>query len=247
MTLYIIGLGLNNEKDITLNGLEAIKKSDFVYLEDYTSSLGCPVKNLERLYKKKIIPADRNLVENEAESTILKNAKTKNVSFLVIGDPFSATTHVDIMLRAKELNIKVKIINNASILTAIGITGLQLYKFGQTTSVPFNSKGIKTPVEVLKKNQKIGLHTLFLLDLNPEKEEYLTISEALKYLIENNVSKNMLCVGCAALGSDKPEIKSGKIKEVLKINFKKYPQCLIIPGKLHFMEEEALETYSTSS
>ena len=247
MTLYIIGLGLNNEKDITLKGLETIKKSDFIYLENYTSSLSCPVKSLEKLYKKKMILADRNLVESEVESTILKNAKTKNVSFLVIGDPFSATTHVDIMLRAKELNIKVKVINNASILTAVGITGLQLYKFGQVTSIPFDNKEIKTPVEVLKKNQKMGLHTLFLLDLNPENKEYLTVSEALKYLMGNNVSRDTLCIGCAAIGSDKPEIKFGKIKDVLKVSFRKYPQCLIIPGKLHFMEEEALETYSTSS
>ena len=243
MTLYIIGLGLTNEKDITLKGFEAIKKSDFIYLENYTSSLSCPIKTLEKLYKKKIILADRNLVESQAEATILKQAKSKVVSFLVIGDPFSATTHVDIMLRAKQQKIKVKVINNASILTAIGITGLQLYKFGQTTSIPFNTKEIKTPIEVLKKNQKANLHTLFLLDLNPEKKEFLTITKALEYLTENKVSNNTLCIGCAALGSNNPEIKPGKIKNIQKIKFKKYPQCLIIPGKLHFMEEEALETW----
>jgi len=238
--LYLIGLGLNDEKDITLKGLEAIKSSDFIYLENYTSALNCPIKSLEKLYNKKIILADRDLVENKAEQTILKNAKNKNVSLLIIGDPLSATTHIDLMLRAKELGIKVKIINNASILTAIGITGLQLYKFGQVTSIPFNNKEIKTPIEVLKKNQKIGLHTLFLLDLNPLNKEFLTINKALEYLTRNKISKHTLCIGCAALGSDKPEIRAGKIKDILKIKFKKYPQCLIIPGKLHFMEEEAL-------
>ncbi|MAG08406.1 diphthine synthase [Candidatus Woesearchaeota archaeon] len=247
MTLYIIGLGLNNEKDITLKGLEAVKGSDYVYLENYTSALNCSVKDLEKLYGKKIILADRDLIENKAEQTILKDAKSKNVSLLVIGEPLSATTHIDIMLRAKELKIKVNIINNASILTAAGITGLQLYKFGQITSIPFDNKDIKTPVEVLKKNQKAGLHTLFLLDLNPEKKEFLSINKALEYLVRNKVSKETLCIGCAALGSESPEIKAGKIKEVLKAKFKKYPQCLIIPGKLHFMEEDAMEIYSIST
>ena len=37
--LYIIGLGLCDEKDITLKGLEAIKKSKKIYLEHYTSIL----------------------------------------------------------------------------------------------------------------------------------------------------------------------------------------------------------------
>ena len=37
--LYIIGLGLGDEKDITLRGLEAIKICDKVYIEAYTSLL----------------------------------------------------------------------------------------------------------------------------------------------------------------------------------------------------------------
>ena len=107
--LYLIGIGLNNEKDISLNGLEAVKKADVVYLENYTSKLSCSVADLEELYEKKIILADRELVEQKAEETILKDAQNKNVAFLVIGDVFGATTHVDLMLRAKKLNIKVKI------------------------------------------------------------------------------------------------------------------------------------------
>lgn len=37
--LYIIGLGLGDEKDITLRGLEAVKKCEKVYMEAYTSLL----------------------------------------------------------------------------------------------------------------------------------------------------------------------------------------------------------------
>ena len=100
--LYLIGIGLRDEKDISLKGLEAVKKADVVYLENYTSKLSCSVEDLEKLYGKKIITANRELVEQKAEEAILKNAQTKNVAFLVIGDVFGATTHVDLMLRAKK-------------------------------------------------------------------------------------------------------------------------------------------------
>src|SRR3989344_6609761 len=124
MTLYFIGLGLADEKDISLKGLELIKKCESVYLENYTSVLGCSVEKLENLYGKKIILADRELVEKKAEQTILSDAKKKNVAFLVVGEPMAATTHIDLMLRAKELNIKFRVVHNASIMSAIGITGL---------------------------------------------------------------------------------------------------------------------------
>ena len=148
--LYLIGIGLNDEKDISIKGLEAVKKCDFVYLECYTSKFNCSVKNLEKFYNKSIILSDRDLVEKESEQTILNNAIDKNVAFLVIGDVFGATTHIDLMLRAKKKNIEVKIINNASILNAIGILGLELYKFGKTTSIPFNNKDIETPFRVVE-------------------------------------------------------------------------------------------------
>lgn len=40
MVLYVIGLGLGDEKDITVRGLEAVRRSTKVVLEHYTSILG---------------------------------------------------------------------------------------------------------------------------------------------------------------------------------------------------------------
>ncbi len=37
--LYLIGLGLADEKDITVKGLEIVHKAERVYLEAYTSIL----------------------------------------------------------------------------------------------------------------------------------------------------------------------------------------------------------------
>jgi diphthine synthase len=217
-------------------------KNDSEYcLESYTSKLSCSVSDLEKFYGKKIIAADRDMVESKAEETILKDAADKDTAFLVIGDPMSATTHLDLMMRAKERGIKVRVIHNASVLTAVGIVGLELYKYGKITSIPFENKNVKTPVEVLSMNKKNGLHTLFLLDLRPSENKYMNVKEAADYLIKNKVGKDEVCICCGGLGSENPEIVKSKLSGVKEL--KLYPQCLIIPGKLHFMEEDALKQW----
>ena len=85
--LFIIGLGLSDEKDITVKGMEAIKTCSKVYLEAYTSILMIDHQRLETFHEKKIVVADREFVEDNADE-ILLNAHTENVAFLVVGDPF---------------------------------------------------------------------------------------------------------------------------------------------------------------
>lgn len=249
MPLYFIGLGLGNEKDITVKGLEAVKKCDLIYLENYTSVLNCTKEDLEKLYGKKISFARRSLVEAD-DNEIINNSKTKNVAFLVAGDSLAATTHIDLYLRAKKEGIKCFVIHNSSILTAVGVTGLQLYKFGKTTSIPLENENVEAPYDVLKGNLSLGLHTLFLLDLKPEEEKFMKINDAIRYLLKVELKRNekifsekTLCVGCARIGSENQVIKCGTAKELLKFDLGKPVHCLIVPGKLHFMEEEALSTY----
>lgn len=250
MALYFIGLGLNDEKDISVKGLESVKKCDVLYLEHYTSILACPKETLEHYYGKKIILAGRAMVESEAEKTILHDAKSKNVGFLVVGDPFCATTHLDLYMRAKERGIECVVIHNASVMSAIGMTGLQVYKFGKTTSIPFHHENIETPYDVMKANQSLGLHTLFLLDLDPTNNKYMAIQESINYLLhvakkkgDGTFTESTLCVGCSQLGSLNQIIKAGTAKELINSSFKMPPQCLIVPGKMHFMEEDALKLW----
>lgn len=250
MALYIIGIGLSDEKDITVKGLEIVKKAEFVYLETYTSVMQRSARELEKFYGKKLIHADRNLVENRPDEMI-DRAKTKDVAFLVAGDPLSATTHIDLMMRAKEKGVDVKTIFNASVLTAVGITGLQLYKFGKTTSIPFTENvKAETPYNVLKTNKENRMHTLMLLDLDPEKKRFMTVNDAISILLgieesrkENIFTEDTFVVGCARLGSDDFFIKAGKIKDLDGVRFGKPPHCLIVPSELHFMEEEALKEF----
>lgn len=266
MTLYMIGIGLFDEKDITVRGLEAVKKCKYVYLENYTSILSVDVGVLEKFYGKKIILADRDLVEKKADQ-ILENAKSENTAFLIVGDVFGATTHTDIFLRAKEKKIEVHVINNASIMNAIGIVGLELYKYGKTTSLPFFDDNWKpqTAYDVINENHKAGLHTLCLLDIKvaePKKEDikkginkplpprFMTINQAIKQLLdieserkEKVFEQNTKLIGCARIGSEKPTIIYGKASDLLKKDFGGPLHSLIIPGKLHFVEEEMLKLY----
>src|SRR3989344_6344652 len=133
--LSLIGLGLNDEKDISVKGLELIKKADIVYLENYTSKLQSSKEDIEKLYGKEIQLVEREVVENA--TAILSQAAYNNIVLLIVGDVFSATTHISLFQESKQKGIEVKVVHNASVLNAIGITGLELYKFGKTTSIPF--------------------------------------------------------------------------------------------------------------
>ncbi len=242
MALYMIGIGLGDEKDISLKGLEAIKRCKKVYLESYTSRLISGNKRLESLYGKEIAYADRDFVENKAD-IILKEAEAEDVAFLVIGDVFAATTHIDLRLRAIKKGITVKIIHNASIINAVADTGLELYKFGRVISIPFYNKGLRSPISAYKANKKIGLHSLFLLDLDPKNNKYMDIAEAVEYLTINGINEDIMAVGCAGIGSEKQEIVFRSLKELKSSRFSLYPQCLILPAELHFIEEEALKSW----
>uniref|UniRef100_A0A3Q3KJJ6 diphthine methyl ester synthase n=1 Tax=Monopterus albus TaxID=43700 RepID=A0A3Q3KJJ6_MONAL len=169
--LYLIGLGLGDATDITVKGLQAVKSCSRVYLEAYTSILTVGKEALEEYYGKQLILADRDLVEQGADE-ILKDADMTDVAFLVVGDPFGATTHSDLVLRAVNAGIPYKVIHNASIMNAVGCCGLQLYNFGETVSLVFWTETWRPEsfYDKICKNRAAGLHTLCLLDIKVKEQ-----------------------------------------------------------------------------
>mmetsp|Transcript_9222 Transcript_9222/g.16211 ORF Transcript_9222/g.16211 Transcript_9222/m.16211 type:complete len:295 (-) Transcript_9222:153-1037(-) len=266
--LYIIGLGLGDETDITVKGLEAVKSCERVFLEHYTSILGVDAKKLEAFYGKPVRLADRELVETGSDE-ILEGAEEVDVALLVVGDPFGATTHTDMYLRAVQKGIKVQVIHNASIMNAIGSCGLQLYNFGQTVSIPLFQGNWKPDsfYDKIEVNAKAKLHTLCLLDIkvkepNIEKLEttgkfvydpprYMTVREALQQLlyIEEEVrkagvlSRQTRCVGVARVGQATQRIVAGTMEELLDVDFGSPLHSLVIVGETHVIEEEMLALY----
>ncbi|KAL7747638.1 diphthine synthase [Sorochytrium milnesiophthora] len=267
--LYVIGLGLGDEKDITLRGRDAIVSCERVFLEAYTSILpGIDTAKLEAFYGKKITLAHRETVESEADM-ILDGADTANVAFLVVGDPFGATTHTDLVLRAHERNIPVQSIHNASIMNAIGCTGLQLYNFGITISMVFFTETWRPDswYNKLKQNRSLGMHTLCLLDIKVREQSvenmargrlvyepprFMTINQAVEQLLEveekrqeQAYSPTTVAVGVARLGAKDQKIISGTLQELLTADFGGPLHSLVIPApKIHSMEKDYMRMFA---
>jgi diphthine synthase len=247
--LVFVGLGLNDEKGISLQGLEETQSADAVFLELYTNIMPeFSLKNFEDLAEKKITILSRGNLEEENGRTILDAAEKGKAVLLVPGDPFVATTHVSLRIEAEKRGIKTRIVHGASAISAVvGVCGLHNYKFGKTVTVPFPENSSETPYNVIAQNKTSGLHTLCLLDLKADKESFLSINEAVQALLtleckkqKKVITQETLIIGVARVGSANPIVKADFPRELLKHNFGGPPQSLIVPGELHFMEIEAL-------
>ena len=248
--ITFIGLGLNDDTDISLKGINEIKKCDRVYAEFYTAKLfGTNIKNIEKQINKEIIILNREEVEKG--DVIIDDAMNNHIVFLSCGDSMAATTHLDLRLRAIDKGIKTNIIHGSSIFTAVpGLLGLQNYKFGRTTTIayPDDEYFPMSPYNIIKKNMEIGLHTLVLLDIQVDKNRYMTANEAIdifeKY--ESKIGggvlndKTLICV-VARAGSSNPILKANYLKNLKNEDFGTPLHTLVIPGNLHFLEIEALE------
>ena len=252
--LNLIGLGLYDEWDLSLKAVDAMRKSKRVYLESYTSYYNGSQEALDIICGQKVTKLTRADVEEHPEKTILnpKDLKAGDVSLLVFGDPLVATTHSDLYLRAKKAGIPVTVIHNSSIYSAIGETGLQLYKFGRTITIayPEGKYFPMSPYDGLAENLKSHLHTLCLLDVKAAVGRYMSVNEGIHLLSKMEDEKRLghftpktMCVGVARLGGD-ATIRYATAEELLKIDFGGPPHALIVPGKLHFLEEDMLKTYS---
>jgi len=251
--LVFIGLGLYDEKDVSIRGLEELKEADTVFAEFYTSLMpGLSIRKLEEMIGKAVNVVSRRVLEEEDGQQILEAAKNGKAVFLVQGDPMIATTHVDLRINAEKQGIKTRVIHGASAVSAVrGISGLQNYKFGKAVTIPFSEQGFvsETPYNVIRENKKMGVHTMCYLDIKAEEQRYLTVNEALRTLLELEkqkkeevITSRTLVIGVARAGSYDPVVKAGYIEEVIKHDFGAPPHTLIVPGKLHFMEAEALIT-----
>ncbi|MBI2578720.1 MAG: diphthine synthase [Candidatus Aenigmarchaeota archaeon] len=236
--LYLIGIGLWDEKDISLKGVDAAKNCDAVYLEQYTGIWHGGAAALEKTIGKKISVLEREKVES---NFLINEAKNKDVALLIPGDPLAATTHFELFYQCKKQWIECIVIHASSIYTAIAITGLQLYKFGRTTTLakPHKNYIPESPYDVITENKRVGLHTLVLLDT---AQGGMTIKEGVELLqsMEEKRKEGLLddkIIAAARLGSENPIIRYGHADDLL---MEEKPAVIIIPGTLNFKEEEAL-------
>jgi len=251
--LVFIGLGLHDE-GISLQGLREARAADIIYAEFYTSLIpGLGLKELEQEIDKPIQIVNRETVEQHPNE-ILRAAKTRRVALLVPGDPMVATTHVDLRLRAARAGIRTKIVHAASIASAAaGLAGLQSYKFGRSATVPFPDNPSLTPYKALAENRGRGLHTLLLLDIRAEQKRAMTANEAMEIMLgleaklrKSAFTPSTLAVVVARAGSDDAMVRADRVGRLRGLDFGPPPHVLIVPGKLHFVEAEALEVFTNA-
>lgn len=247
--LTFVGLGLSDEADITLKGLRAIQEADVVFAEFYTSPLtDADPKKLEEAFSKKIRILSRSEVEDG--KVILDAARVKNAALIVAGDPMMATTHEALRIEAADLGINVRIIHNASIVSAApGLLGLQNYKFGRTATIPYPKPNFspESYYDTIHGNMAAGLHTLVLLDIDQENGRYMSASDGIRLLLDIGRKRKdavfaddtLVCV-VARAGSQSALLRAGAAKKLASEDFGAYPHCIIVPAKLHYMEAEAL-------
>ncbi|KAI9756443.1 MAG: diphthine synthase [Chaenotheca gracillima] len=271
--LYLVGLGLADETDITVKGLEIVKRAERVYLEAYTSILLVDKEKLEAYYGRPVIEADREMVEGASED-ILAGAEESDVAFLVVGDPFGATTHTDLVLRAKRASIPTQTIPNASILNAIGTTGLQLYNFGQTVSMVFFMENWKPAsfYDRVRENRSIGLHTLVLLDIKVkepswenmargrmgvyEPPRFMTVAQCAAQMLETEEMKaeegvggvygpESLAVGVARVGARDQLCACGTLQQLSTVDLGPPLHSLVLLGsRTHDLEREFIREFA---
>ena len=242
--LYMISLGLFDEKDISLRALETAKKCSKVYVEFYTTKMNTTARKLSELVGRDVVEIHRSDME-ENSLRLISPAKTMDICILVGGDALSATTHCSLLTDAKKAGIKTSVVHGSSIFSAVAETGLQLYKFGATTSLarPSGKYFPDSFYDVILKNKKIGLHTLVLLDIGMTVREGLEVLMKIEKKKKGKIgsAKEMVVAACQ-LGSDGQKIKYMTIENLLvDEGLSKTPAILVFPGDLHFAEKEFLE------
>ncbi|MFO7967738.1 MAG: diphthine synthase [Archaeoglobaceae archaeon] len=247
--LFFIGMGLWDEKDISLKGYEWARKCDEIFIEFYTSHLGgTTLHKIESLLEKDVDVLERSDLE-ENSATIIEKAVNKNVAILVPGDPMIATTHSAISLEARKKGVEVSVIYNASILTAVcGLTGLHNYRFGKSASISYpHGEPPKSPINTIQTNWDIDAHTLLFLDLHPEPMKISVAIGILEKSDEENALWDSYAVGIARAGSDIPFVKCDRLQNLKEVDFGEPLHALVILApSVHFMEYDFLKEFAAA-
>jgi len=252
--LYLIGIGLK-PSHLTIEALDAINECTQVFLDEYTSHYSeGPSTELAQIIKRDVIGLGRKEVEEGFLSALLA-AKNNNIALLVFGNPLTATTHIQLLIDAKENGVKVKVILGISITNTIAETGLDEYKFGRTATICFHSEGYEPEgfYDQIKENLSIGLHTLCLLDIKREGKQtrMMNCIEAIEVLEKIAQKRGEILgfeyIGMLGMASEKQKILFSKekiyaYKEINDI----YPQSIIVIGNKNEKEKEALEKLHNS-
>jgi diphthine synthase len=250
--LWLVGVGISGYKGLSLEAVEVLKNCDVVLIERFTSSLSeNDLVGINTTIGKSVKSVQRWYVEDGRE--IIDQAKEKQIALVTYGDPLLATTHTELRTRAAKASIKTGVIHAASgIASIMGECGLHMYKFGRTVTMMSEPKSAISVYNTIFDNLLLGSHTLILTEYNRDEKTgtlfFLDPVALLRMLLEAEndmrhhvISHETFVVVASRLGTNDSRIVSGKIKSLAGIGFGTGPHSVIVPARLHFTEEEALE------
>ncbi|HEV2519693.1 MAG TPA: diphthine synthase [Thermoplasmata archaeon] len=250
--LWFVGAGLCDERDLSRRAIELLRTCSPIFSESYTSQLA--PGSLDRLAQELGRPIVRlTRVELESEAPVLRALTgSSRVALIVPGDPFAATTHVSLRESAQSAGHTWRYLPNASITAAApGFLGLMGYRFGRVTSLPIPEPGFApaSPLEAIRSNRSIGLHTLVLLDLRPDEGRFLSASEGLRLLRARDPDGGAVPLEAevavvARVGSDTAFGWFGRREDLERLDFGPPLHAIVVPApELHFGERNALERF----
>ena len=235
-----ISAGFNPPKSFTMEEMEFLENSRLIIVDTYTSP-----NYLKKFGQRELTFASRKMLEDF--EWLFK--EEGNVSIVIPGDSFSATTHFAIYQEASRKGVPVRIFHNSSIFpTAATRMGLHLYKIGAPVSLPRFEGNFRplSPYDKIRENYNRNLHTILLLDTQPPMELREAVEE-LKWLeseVKGGVFEDSREIGVvSSLGTEDEAIAYGRMNDVKEWRKGKVPLTIVIPAELHFQEKESLDLF----
>lgn len=235
-----VSAGFNPPASLTIEEVSFLDMCDKIIVDTFTSPF-----YLKNYKGRELIFADRGMLE-DYEWIFQENG---NIAIIISGDSFSATTHFNIFIEAIRRGIETKVFHNATIVPlAATRLGLQLYKIGPVVSLPRFTEKFRplSPYEKIKRNKEMDMHTIILLDVYPP----MTLEEAIDELMEmegilrGGIFSTETKLGVvSSLGMPEEKIKFDTINRLKEEKSLNPPITLVLPGKLHFQEEENLSIF----
>ncbi len=252
--LALIGIGLDT-KDISAKALEFLKSADIVIMDNYTSvAEKGATEFIAKATGKELVKKPRSAFEDDIKETVAQ-ARSKTLAILVIGDPLVATTHHIILDEAHRQGIKTKVFHAPSIFSAaIGESGLDIYRFGPTTTIPFWSEKYKpiSFIDVIAKNLFNSEHTLVLLDIDQKNSEPMSLGNAAETIAKADkkhvIKQEKKFIVLANIGREDQGIYYCEFSGLRALAARTEGKILslIVPAELNFAEEDAVKRFAAT-
>ncbi|MCS6767790.1 MAG: diphthine synthase [Candidatus Nitrosocaldus sp.] len=244
--LTLAGMGVYGYRGLSIDAVDAIKGADKVYVEAYTSPVRDEDMDALRALRADVVIVHRWFVEDGR--MLLDEAKVGDVVLITYGDPLVATTHTELITRARSLGIGCRVIHSSSIVTAVlGECGLHVYRLGRVATLVSDPMASTSTYYVLYSNLMQMNHTMLLLEYDQERGYSLAPDDALRILLECEarermgvISSDTFAIVASRVGMEDMSIVGGKIGSLLRHEFGRHPHTIIVTGSLHFTEVEAL-------